>query len=171
MPDRRRRILAPDAIADDSLKNKEERSKASPAVLGLTPAETKRFSIVRAINAVINRDWSKAGLEAEVSRATAQRMGRNLNEHSFLMPLDILRREMIVGTASSGGYLVGTDIQPQSFIDLLRNRSVAVRLGMTTLSGLVGSVTIPTQAAAGAVGAQEFYEAAEAQGLGGADGD
>jgi HK97 family phage major capsid protein len=140
-----------DAIADDILKVKEARSKASPAVLGLTSAETKRFSIVRAINAVINRDWTKAGFEAEASRAAAQRMGQVLNEHSFLVPVEVLTREMIVGSATSGGYLVGTDIQPQSFIDLLRNSSVVMRLGARTLGGLVGSVTIPTQAAAGSV--------------------
>jgi HK97 family phage major capsid protein len=140
-----------DQIADDILKVRDERSKASPAVLGLSTADTQRFSVVRAINACINRDWSKAGFEAEVSRATAQKAGRTLNEHSFLMPLDILRREMIVGTASSGGYLVGTQNQPSSFIDLLRNRSVCMRLGMRTLSGLSGPVTIPTQAASGAV--------------------
>ena len=141
-----------ESIASDILAIKDERTKASPAVLGLTPSETKRFSIVRAINAVINRDWSKAGFEAEVSRATAARMGQNLNEHTFIMPLDVLKREMIVGTASSGGYLVGTNNDAGSFIDLLRNRSVAMRLGMRTLSGLQGSVTIPTQAASGAVG-------------------
>ena len=141
-----------DAIADDILKVKEERAKASPAVLGLTPSETQRFSIVRAINACVNRDWSKAGFEAEVSRTTQQRMGRVVNEHTFMMPTDILERAspMIVGTATQGGYLVGTDIQPASFIELLRNRSVAYRLGARTLSGLQGSVTIPTQAAAGA---------------------
>lgn len=139
-------------IADDILAIKAERSKASPAVLGLTPSETKRFSIVRAINACINRDWSKAGFEAEVSRATAQRMGKVMNEHTFIVPVDILSREMIVGTASSGGYLVGTDIRPQDFISLLRNRSVVMSAGATMLSGLQGSVTIPTQAAAGAVG-------------------
>lgn len=141
-----------DQIADDILKVKEERSKASPAVLGLTPSERQRFSIVRAINACINRDWSKAGFEAEVSRATAQRMGKVMNEHTFIMPVDVLSREMIVGTASSGGYLVGTDIRPSSFIELLRNRSVVMNAGATVLSGLQGSVTIPTQAAAGAVG-------------------
>jgi HK97 family phage major capsid protein len=140
-----------DAIADDILKVKEERSKASPAVLGLTPKEQQRFSIVRAINAVVARDWTKAGFEAEVSRATATRMGRNMGEHSFLIPLDIQQRALIVGTNANGGFLVGTDNQAASFIDLLRNRSVAMRLGMRTLSGLQGSVTIPTQSAAGAV--------------------
>jgi HK97 family phage major capsid protein len=141
-----------DAIADDILKVREERSKASPAVLGLTPSEKNRFSVVRAINAALSRDWSKAGFEAEVSRAAAQRGGLSLNEFTFIMPHDVLTREMIVGTAASGGYLVGTDIQPQSFIDILRNRSVAMQLGAQTLSGLQGSVTIPTQAASGAVG-------------------
>ena len=141
-----------DQIADDILKIKEERTKAAPAVLGLSQQERGRFSIVRAINACINKDWTKAGFEAEVSRAAAQRHGKMLNEHSFIVPLDILQREMIVGTSSSGGFLVGTDIQPANFIDILRNRSVAFRLGARSLSGLQGSVTIPTQAASGAVG-------------------
>jgi HK97 family phage major capsid protein len=141
-----------DDIANDILRIKEERTKASPAVLGLSTTEMRRFSIVRAINAVINRDWSKAGFEAEVSRATAQRHGKMMNEHSFIMPADMLSREMIVGTASAGGYLVGTDIHPEQFIELLRNRSVVMRLGARTLGGLQGSVTIPTQAAAGSVG-------------------
>jgi HK97 family phage major capsid protein len=141
-----------DNIADDILKVKEERSKASPQVLGLTTSEKQRFSIVRAINACVNRDWSKAGFEAEVSRATAQRMGKVMNEHTFVMPVDVLAREWIVGTASSGGNLVGTDIQPQSFIEILRNRSVVMTAGARVLSGLQGSVTIPTQAASGAVG-------------------
>jgi HK97 family phage major capsid protein/HK97 family phage prohead protease len=141
-----------DSIADDILKVKEERSKASPQVLGLTTSEKQRFSIVRAINACVNRDWSKAGFEAEVSRATAQRMGKVMNEHTFVMPVDVLAREFIVGSATSGGYLVGTDIQPASFIELLRNRSVVMSAGARVLSGLQGSVTIPTQAAAGAVG-------------------
>jgi HK97 family phage major capsid protein/HK97 family phage prohead protease len=141
-----------DNIADDILKVKEERSKASPQVLGLTPSEKQRFSIVRAINACVNRDWSKAGFEAEVSRATAQRMGKVMNEHTFVMPVDVLAREFIVGSTTSGGFLVGTDIQPASFIELLRNRSVVMSAGARVLSGLQGSVTIPTQAAAGAVG-------------------
>ena len=141
-----------DDIANDILKIREERSKSTPAILGMSSPEVRRFSIVRAINAVMNRDWSKAGFEAEVSRATAQRHGKMLNEHSFIMPADRLSREMIVGTAASGGYLVGTDIQPSQFIDLLRNRSVVMRLGARTLSGLQGSVTIPTAASAGAVG-------------------
>jgi HK97 family phage major capsid protein len=119
-------------------------------VLGLTPQETKRFSIVRAINAVVNHDWTKAGFEAEVSRATAQRIGKQLNDHSFIMPLDIMSRELIVGSSTDGGYLVGTQHQASSFIELLRNRSVAMRLGARTLSGLQGNVTIPTQATAGA---------------------
>jgi HK97 family phage major capsid protein len=38
---------------------------------------------------------------------------------------------------------VGTDLQPQSFIDILRARSRAAQLGMTMLTGLVGNVAIP----------------------------
>jgi HK97 family phage major capsid protein/HK97 family phage prohead protease len=127
--------------------------KDHPAHLGLTDAEKARFNMVRAINAVVSKDWSKAGFEAEVSRATAQRMGKNLSEFSFLVPIDIQQRTTLqVGTGANGGYTVGTDLQSGSFIDLLRNRSVSLRMGARFLSGLVGAVAIPKGATSGSVG-------------------
>jgi HK97 family phage major capsid protein len=57
-----------------------------------------------------------------------------------------MTRDMTVASAGGGGYLVATE--NQSFIELLRNRSVAYQAGVQRLPGLVGSVTIPKQTVA-----------------------
>jgi HK97 family phage major capsid protein len=67
--------------------------------------------------------------------------------------LPFQKRDATVG--GSGGYLVATD--NVSFIELLRNRMVALQMGATRLSGLVGNVTIPKQT----VGATAYWLATE----------
>jgi len=121
--------------------------KTSPAAIGLSPAEARRFSITRAINAVISKDWTKAEFEAEASRAVGQRLGRMSTEHTFYVPLEVQQRDLIVATATMGGNLVATELQ--SFIDILRNRSVVMTMGAFSMPGLVGNVAIPRQTAPG----------------------
>lgn len=117
--------------------------------VGLSDKEVKQFSFVRAINALANpgdRDAQEAaGFEREVSRAAAQKNGRNVR--GIMVPTDVLRskRDLTVGTATAGGNLVATDLLADSFIDLLRNRSVVQRLGAGTLNGLVGNIAVPKQ--------------------------
>lgn len=145
-------------IANEMVKVRSERSKQAAldvGGIGLSDSEARRFSFVRAVNAVFTRDWSKAGFEAEVSKATAQRMGKMLNEHTFAVPpevqyLTMHKRTLIAGTAAQGGDLVATDLI--SFIDILRVRSVALRAGVMTMGGLVGQVAIPRKTTAGSVG-------------------
>jgi HK97 family phage major capsid protein/HK97 family phage prohead protease len=125
--------------------------KDNPANLGLSAKEASQFSLTRAIKASVEKNWTKAGFEAEASRAVAQRLGRTAGEHTFFVPLDVqhyaqAQRDLIVGTSTMGGFLVGTNVM--SFIDLLRNRSVVMRLGATEMPGLVGSVAIPKQTGA-----------------------
>jgi HK97 family phage major capsid protein len=140
-------------IGDEMCKVKEERSKQaaiSVASIGLSSSEAKRFSVVRAINAIINKDWTKAGFEADVSRATAQKVGKYMNEHTFAIPAEVQNlhaRVLITGTAAQGGNVVGTDLI--SFVDVLRNRSVAFQAGVTVMAGLVGQVAIPKKTTAG----------------------
>src|SRR4030065_637486 len=57
------------------------------------------------------------------------------------------RRDLSVGTAAAGGYLVGTDHLGSEFIDLLRNLMLIRQLGARVLSGLRGSVVIPRRTA------------------------
>lgn len=138
-----------EVVSDDLLAILQQRADAAPkvAAVGLSPADTKRFSILRAVRAVYDKDWAKAGFELECSREIAKRLGRVPDGNKFFVPAEVQQRDLTVGTASAGGYLVGTN--NMSFIELMRNRSVLFRMGARRLSGLTGSVTVPRQTAAG----------------------
>ncbi len=142
-------------VSEDILRILEERGKANPQPatrLGLTDNETKQFSFIRAIRAVADKDWKNAGFELDCSRSIAQKLGVSPDPHKFYVPFEVMqrpnegRRDLTVATAGAAGYLVGTE--NMGFIEMVRNRSVAFRMGARRLSGLQGSVTIPRQSAA-----------------------
>ena len=119
--------------------------------IGLTAEEKGRFSLVRALNAAMTGDWSKAGFERDVSMALAKRSGRETT--GFFMPSDVtMQRDTtpgyVVGEATQGGNLVATELRVSSFIDLLRSKAIVTRLGATVISGLVGNLEIPRQTGA-----------------------
>ena len=60
----------------------------------------------------------------------------------------MLRRDLVVGTATAGGNLVEATLLSGSFIDLLRNRMAMMQAGVTMLSGLQGNIAIPRQTSA-----------------------
>lgn len=143
---------------------KERNKGAKPvAQLDLTAREAKRFSMSRAIEAVCNgHNWSKAGFEAECSSEIMRKIGAQPDPNKFYVPLEVQQRQ--VGTpveelayalmkrdlsvaANGGGFLVET--ANISFVELLRNRSVAFAMGATRMPGMVGNFTIPKQSAAG----------------------
>lgn len=150
--------LPVEAITEDLLKIIEERGKRNPqesSRLGLTPKETQRFSLFRAIQATNEKNWTNAGFELECSREIAKRLGRNnVETNRFFVPMEVQerqmpmpgRRDLTAGTTTAGGFLVET--KNQSFIEVLRNRTVATRMGARVLSGLDGNVTIPRQTGA-----------------------
>jgi HK97 family phage major capsid protein/HK97 family phage prohead protease len=120
------------------------------ADIGMSASEVRSFSFQRAINALANPNnreaWEAAAFERECSEAAQQRAGKP--SQGIMVPSDVLRRDLTVGTASGAGDLVGTDFRPGSFIELLRNRSALAGLGVTSLTGLTGNVAIPRQTAA-----------------------
>ena len=129
-----------------------ERGRTNPqsvSMVGMSNSETRQYSLTRAINAAFDKDWSKAGLELEAHKLIAQRMGTIAHPNKFYVPLEVQKRDLTAGTGSQGGYLVQTS--NVGFIDLLRNRSVVMRMGARTLSGLVGNVTVPRQTTANSV--------------------
>ncbi len=157
-------------VSKDLLQILEERGRTNPQPatrIGLSPSEAERFSFARAIKACAANTWQKdAPYELEVSRTVAQKLGKIAEERKFYVPFEVMqrpidllqaeqmrqmlglgRRDLTVGTAGAGGYLVET--QNVGFIDMLRNRSVAFRMGATRLSGLQGGITIPRQSVAG----------------------
>jgi HK97 family phage major capsid protein len=144
-----------------SERKAKEPSLAYPdpaAQIGLSPRESKQFSIVRACNAALTGDWKKAGFELEASRAVADRLGRA--PRGFFVPLEVqadIGRAAIIqraetlsaGNPTYGGFLVGTDHRPDLFIDALRSTSVAMTAGVRTLTGLVGNLSIPKKTSVG----------------------
>lgn len=114
--------------------------------VGMSDKEVRQFSFSRAINALANptdtRAQKAAAYEFEASRAACEQMGRETR--GILVPADVLKRDLSVGTATAGGHTVSTDLLAGSFIDLLRNRSYMMQLA-TVMSGLVGNIAIPRQ--------------------------
>lgn len=112
--------------------------------LDLSPKEQKRFSVFKAIRALTDKNWRGAEFELECHNEILKRTGlQEAVNGGFYVPMDIQKRDLTVGTATAGGNLVATDLQPSSFIDLLRARARVAQLGATMLPGLVGNVTIP----------------------------
>jgi len=134
----------------DQLGAKAQPVSETAGDIGLTAKETREFSFQRAINALANPGDRKlqeaAAFERECSEAAAQRAGKVAQ--GIMVPSEVLRRDLTVGTASAAGDLVGVDFRPGSFIELLRNRSALSGLGVTSLTGLSGNVAIPRQTGA-----------------------
>ena len=119
---------------------------APTAEIGLSENEIREFSFVRAINALSNPQnraaQNAAGFELECSQAAVDQLGREAK--GLMVPMDVLSRDLTVGTATAGGHTVGTDLLSGSFIDMLRSRAVMMQLA-TILTGLNGNIAIPRQ--------------------------
>ncbi len=138
-----------------------ERGRNNPQAvtrLDMSATETRKYSLMRAIRAATSKDWSKAGLELEANKEIVKRMNRlPKSDTSFFVPLDVMMRDRMpsrqmtrdwdVAGTNGSNYLVSTDNQPGNFIELLRNTSVGLQMGVRRLSGLVGNVTIPKMTA------------------------
>ena len=115
--------------------------------IGLSEKETREFSFLRALNALANptsRQFQEAAsFEFECSRAVADKMKKQAK--GIMVPLEVMKRDLVVGTDTAGGYTVATNLLAGSFIELLRNRMMVNQMGATTLSGLVGDLAIPKQ--------------------------
>ena len=126
-------------------------SKPVPtADIGMTPTEVKRFSVLRAINALANPGdgaaQKAAAFERECSEAASAKIGKQ--SRGFMVPYDVQKRDLTVGSATGGGNLVATDLLSGSFIDILRNAMVLNQLGARMLTGLNGMIAIPKQTGA-----------------------
>lgn len=143
-------------VSNELVQLLEERGKNNPQAvtkLDLSATETRKYSLMRAIRAATSKDWSKAGLELEANREIVKRTNRlPKSDTSFFVPLDIMMRDRqpthqtrdwTVAGVNGSNYLVGTDNQAGNFIELLRNTSVCLQMGVRRLSGLQGNVTIP----------------------------
>lgn len=117
--------------------------------LGLSDSEINRFSLTRAVRALLpsatQSDRDAAAFEFECSREAEQAYGRRAQ--GILVPSDVLNRAFEVGgTTTSGASLVAEEHRADLFINMLRNRTTIMQLGHV-MGGLVGDVDIPKQSA------------------------
>lgn len=135
----------------EALGHKQKPVGSNDAEIGMTETEKKKFSFIKAMNFLANpndrRAMEAAKFEIECSRAAAEKAGKAAQ--GLMIPVDILGlRDLTVGSNTGGGYTVASELKAESFIDLLRNKSVIQRAGAQLLNGLVGNILIPRQTGA-----------------------
>lgn len=129
-----------------------ERQAAATPVNGGTDnrefdREAARFSLTRAI-AHVSGIRVDAAREIEVSDEIARLTGRSAQgifapDSVFRIPARRDVEQRVVVSGSSGAGLIFEEAHPEQFIDALRANLVTGRMGATTLSGLMGNVSIP----------------------------
>lgn len=129
------------------------RADDSPEI-GLSEAEADGFSILRAVNAVVNNNRDLAPFEMEVIEATRKKFSERTFRGNIQLPVEVLnsrsremvkaaQRDLTAGGSGTGAELVGTLHDAANFIDLLRGRLLTVQAGARVISGLVGNLAIP----------------------------
>ena len=122
----------------------------SEVQIGMTSKEVRRYSLSKALTAMVLGDWRDAGFERECSEAVGKIMGRQAE--GIFLPPDVFRRDFNVGTTSEAGNLVATDLRGDLYTDALRNSMVMSSLGVRFLSGLTGNIDIPRKTTAMTIG-------------------
>lgn len=113
---------------------------AAELVRSLKPRQRSTYSLAAAVNAVIHGDLRSAPLEWAVSQEIERESNTAAHTgNSLLVPTALLRRDLTAANAAAGGYMVGTELG--GAFDVLRARSVALRLGAEILPGLTGNTT------------------------------
>jgi HK97 family phage major capsid protein len=120
----------------------EQAKQTHVDVPGLDRKELRKYSLLRAINLLAEKRQVD-GLEGELSRDIAKRLGRD--PQGFFVPVEAFMEHRVnqVGVAADGGYTVGQDISFANMVELLRNQSHVLGLGARVLTGLVNDVQIP----------------------------
>ena len=94
------------------------------AAIGLTAQEGKRYSVLRAIRALTDKDWTNAGFERECHQAILKRSGMGeAPNNGFFVPYEVQTRDLSAASASAGGYLIAPT-QSADIIDLRRAATV-----------------------------------------------
>lgn len=106
-----------------------------------------RVSLMRVLQAGVE-GRALSGAEAEYAAETERRTGRKAQ--GVFVPMSALERR--VNTTGTAPELVPTDHRADLYIQPLRNRLLARRLGVRVLSGLHGNVTIPKHGTGVSVG-------------------
>lgn len=147
----------PSRMADEAFKANIEgaAAAASSARIDLTPKEQKQYSVMRALAAGVPELRGKIddSFEREISQEVSRRTG--MSPKGIFVPLSLVAdRAMaamvrasvtgnVAGTTSLGG--AGVQSSVQDLVEILRNESALINLGVRYLPGLTGNLTFPRQ--------------------------
>jgi len=110
----------------------------------LTPKETRAFSLHRAVEQA-GGDGLRGSLESEILEEACRESGRTFTPFEFVVPWQLLNRDMTAAGSSGSNYIVGTEMN--AAVDALRGYSIVGKAGATVLPNLVGNQTIPRASA------------------------
>lgn len=165
-------IQAETSIGDFQIRAMKEILGAKPVKnitmeeLGMSEQERNAYSVLRGIQSCLKRGvMVPDGLEGEVHNGlVAKSRGSNISFEGFAVPHDARvrcsyprrhQRDLNVSVFTQGGATVQTSIVTP-IIEILRNKMITDKLGITVMAGLSGNVAIPRQ-----TGAATAYSLAE----------
>ena len=129
--------LAAAVLADSQRRASRVFPSGKTARLGMGAEDVKEYSVSRAIQCMLGT--LRGGLEAECNRELHAR--NELPLAAFAIPLDVLETRTLYPN-----FLTATTAPHDlSFIEMLRNKSIAFRLGAQRLQDLTDTVAIPRQ--------------------------
>jgi HK97 family phage major capsid protein len=148
-----------DQVAEDLLKVMEERGRAEAARrrrasasrsarrrTTRSSAPSARCATAPRTGSTSRRRRSRSSARRRSASASAAQSSNLLVPAEVLMrplPEEVMQRAMATTPGAKGGYMV--NVTNMGFIDILRNRSIAMAMGARQLSGLEGNVTFPRQ--------------------------
>jgi HK97 family phage major capsid protein len=140
--------LSHEDFARQAIKLNAEKPEPVSQV-GMTEKEVQTYSFARVVRELFNgKNMDEiGGLEGEAHKAIADKLGRA--PRGVCMPYEVQKRNLkrdnftALQVAGTGSYLVDQYHDAASFVDLLYAESMAPKLGITMMPGLVGDVDIP----------------------------
>lgn len=122
-----------------------EEFNTPPTNLDLSEKDKKRYNIWNLVRSVHEKNPKLGEFERECSNEIAQRL--NVAPNGYYIDYGYLKREITIGVGSAD-QLVGTELQAQSFLDLLYNKMVFGKfLNVKNIYGLVGNLQFPYKTA------------------------
>jgi len=123
-------------------------ASAPSPVVGLAPAEAKRYSFANALRYLSGDHSVDVGFERECSAAVAKKLGRSARGLFVPYDVQIAKRDLQITGAGTGANFVATNLMAADFITAMRNTMALPQLGVTMMTGLSGDIAIPKGAAA-----------------------
>lgn len=112
--------------------------------IGLSEKEIKNYSIQNLILTQIPNTGVRADFEREISNELIKKTGKA--PRGLFVPYEVQKRDLLAGSGT-GANLVGTQLRPESFIEMLYANQLAIKLGAKTLTGLNQNIAIPKRTA------------------------